>query len=69
MTVDLHKYRLFIYVALVVIAFGVLLSTNAGDSTSTFGTVLIAVGGLFFIIGMSKKPEKDSMKENPDVEN
>jgi len=34
-------------------------TTTLKDTVGSLGTVLIAVGGLFFIIGMSKKRKED----------
>ena len=47
------SYKRFIFAAIIIIAIGISLSTQLTDNA--IGTVLIAVGGLFFIIGMSKK--------------
>jgi len=44
---------------LVLIAFGVVLSTNFKSISSSLGTVLIALGGFFLIVGMSRKKEEE----------
>jgi Sec-independent protein secretion pathway component TatC len=54
-------YRRHIYMGIIIIAVGVSVSTT---SEHTIGTVLIAIGGLFFIIGMSKKRREEETDEN-----
>ncbi|MCB0665992.1 MAG: hypothetical protein KDC80_09235 [Saprospiraceae bacterium] len=48
------NYRRYILLAITLIALGVTFS-NTMENVKTLGTVLIAVGGLFFIIGMNQK--------------
>ncbi|WP_228853497.1 hypothetical protein [Aegicerativicinus sediminis] len=55
MTKKLEPYKRYIFLGIIFIALGVSFSTSLGDETGSLGTVFIAVGGLFFIIGMSKK--------------
>lgn len=57
-------YRRYIFLGMILIALGVTFSTTM-ESIASLGTVFIAVGGLFFIIGMSKKSNevKDSEKQ------
>ena len=50
---SLEKYQRTIYLAIILIALGVTFSTTM--PVKSLGTVFIAVGGLFFIIGMSQK--------------
>jgi len=51
------SYRRFIFLAITLIALGVTFSTTM-ENVKSLGTVLIAVGGLFFIIGMSRKRDE-----------
>lgn len=51
-TKDYHRT---LFLSMILIALGVSISTTMGDSSGTIGTVMIAVGGLFFIIGMTKE--------------
>lgn len=57
----LAEYQKFIYLGIVVIALGIVFTTSLRETAGYFGNVLVAIGGLFFIIGMSKKKrsEKD----------
>jgi len=50
-----EKYNNFIFIGMVIIALGIVFSTTLQDTVGSLGTLLIAVGGLFLIIGMSKK--------------
>lgn len=59
----LEEYRKYIFIGIIIIALGVTLSTTMKDTVGSLGTVLIAVGGLFFIIGMSKKRKEDDQKK------
>jgi galactitol-specific phosphotransferase system IIC component len=51
----MENYRKYIFLGIIIISLGIVFSTTLQDSIKSLGTVLIAVGGLFFIIGMSKK--------------
>ena len=59
----LEEYRKYIFIGIIIIALGVTLSTTMKDTVGSLGTVLIAVGGLFFIIGMNKKRKEDGQKK------
>lgn len=52
----LEGYRRPIYFGIILIALGIVMNTTLDNS---LGTVLIAVGGLFFIIGMSRKKKSE----------
>jgi uncharacterized membrane protein len=54
----MESYKRYIFIGMIIIALGVNLSTVFSESTASLGTVLIAVGGLFFIRGMSLKKER-----------
>jgi len=55
----IESYKKFIFAGILVIALGITFSTSLSDNFGSLGTVFIAVGGLMFIIGMSKKPKED----------
>lgn len=58
----LEPYKRFIFIGIIIIALGVTFSTTLKESVGSLGTVFIAVGALFFIIGMSKKPKENDRK-------
>lgn len=62
MSKNLEKYRKFILIGMSIIALGITFSTTLKDTVGSLGTVFIAVGGLFFIIGMSLKRKEDEKK-------
>lgn len=59
----IKQYKRFIFLGITIIALGVVFNTSLKDTAATLGTVLIAVGGLFFIIGMSKKRKEDEAQK------
>jgi predicted Na+-dependent transporter len=63
MSRKLEKYRKLIFIGIIIIALGVTISTTIRDTIGSLGTVMIAVGGLFFIMGMSMKRKEDEVKE------
>ena len=63
MKAQLEGYKKFVFVGIILIALGVNFSTTLSDSVGSLGTVFIALGGLFFIIGMKQKKDKDSRIE------
>lgn len=50
-----ETHKRYFFLAIIFIALGVTFSTSLKENAGSLGTVFIAVGGLFFIIGMSKK--------------
>ena len=54
-----ESYRKFIFIGITIIAIGVTLSTTLKDTVGSLGTVFIAIGGLLFIVGMSKKRKEE----------
>lgn len=56
-------YKRYIFIGILIIALGVTFSTTMKDSLGSLGTVFIAIGGLFFFIGMSKKRKDDEQQE------
>jgi predicted membrane channel-forming protein YqfA (hemolysin III family) len=53
--IDKIPYQKLIYIGIVTTALGVTLSTTLEESMKPLGVVLIAIGGLFFIVGMGRK--------------
>lgn len=64
MAEKLEKYIRYIFAGIIIIALGVTFSTTMKDSLGSLGTVFIAIGGLFFIIGMSMKTKGEESKNN-----
>jgi hypothetical protein len=64
----MERYKKFILIGIIIIAMGIVFSNTLENVSESLGTVLIAVGGLFLIIGMSKKRTEDE-KINDDEEN
>ena len=56
-------YRRYLFLGIILIALGVTFSTTL-EGIGSLGTVFIAVGGLFFIIAMSKKRSEVSDSNN-----
>ncbi|ODS29701.1 MAG: hypothetical protein SCARUB_05196 [Candidatus Scalindua rubra] len=63
MSERLEPYRKFIFIGIIIIVLGITFSTTMKDTVGSLGIVFIAVGGLFFIIGMSKKRKEDEQKD------
>jgi Sec-independent protein secretion pathway component TatC len=55
MAKKLEEYKRYIFIAIIIIALGITLTTTAKNTVGAIGTVFIAIGGLLFIIGMNKK--------------
>jgi len=60
----LETYKRFIFIGIIIIALGITFSTTFKESIGLLGIVFIAVGGLFFIIGMKKKRKEDERNNN-----
>ena len=58
----LEKYRKYIFIGIIIISLGILFSTTLKDSIGSLGTVFVAVGGLFFVIGMNMKRKENERK-------
>ncbi|MDX1828652.1 MAG: hypothetical protein R3342_03805 [Lutibacter sp.] len=56
---QIENYRRYIFLGIIIISLGITFNTTLKDVPGSLGTVFIAVGGLFFIIGMSKKSKVD----------
>lgn len=52
------SYKRFIFIGIIILTLGITLNTTLKDSLNSLGTVFIAVGGLFLIIGMRKKMKR-----------
>ena len=50
--------------AIIVVALGVTLTNTMADRVGHLGTVLIAIGGLLLIAGMSLKRKRDEQKND-----
>ena len=61
----MQSYRRQIYLAIILIALGVTFSTTLEEQVGSLGTVFIALGGLFLIIGLSRKRKEDESNEDP----
>lgn len=55
-------YKRLIYIASIIVAFGVVLTTTLKGTIQPVGIIMIGVGGLFFIVGMNKKRQEESNK-------
>ena len=62
MAKKLEEYKSYIFIAIIIIALGITLTTTAKDTVGAIGTVFIAIGGLLFIIGMNKKRKQENSK-------
>ena len=64
MSTKLDKYKRYIFMGIIIITLGIGFCTTLEDATGSLGTIFIAIGGLFFIIGMSlkRKGEKEENK-------
>ena len=59
MSKKLENYKRYIFIGIIIIALGLTFNTTLKDTPGSLGTVFIAVGGLFFIIGMNKKRKEE----------
>ncbi len=59
----LEQYKRYIFMGIIIIALGVTFSTTLEDTAGSLGTVFIALGGLFFIIGMNMKRKLSENKK------
>jgi len=55
-------YRRTLFIGMIVIALGIVLSTTLSEKVGSLGIVFIAIGGLLFIIGMTRKKREDADK-------
>jgi len=59
----IEGYKRPLFIGAVIIALGITFTTTLKDSVGSVGIVFIAVGGLFFIIGMKKKRIEDEQNK------
>ena len=62
MNIKKEEYNRIIFMGIVIISLGISFSTTLKDSLGTLGLLFIALGGLFFIIGMSQKSKEEERK-------
>lgn len=53
------NFKRAIFLSIILISLGVIMNTLIKDGVTAVGTVFIAVGGLFFIIGISAKRKSE----------
>ena len=58
-----NGYRRPLFIGIIIIALGVTFSTSLKDELGSLGTVFIAVGGLFLIVGMRMKKTEEEKKD------
>jgi len=63
----MKRYKKLILFGIIIIAMGIVFSSTLEDISESLGTVLIAVGGLFLIIGMSKKRTEEEQNKSDDT--
>jgi hypothetical protein len=56
-------YQRTFFIGLILIGLGITFSTTLKDSVGSLGTVMIAIGGLFFISSMAKKRKEQESKD------
>jgi hypothetical protein len=56
-------YKKTLFIGMIVIALGVVLTTTLSGKLGSIGIVVIALGGLLFIIGMRGKKSEDATRE------
>ena len=61
----MEPYRRALFLGMILTALGIVLTTTMGEATGALGVVFIAVGGLFFIIGMQQKKKADEAGGDP----
>lgn len=59
----MEKYKRYIFAGIIIIALGVTFTNTMKETSGSLGIVFIAVGGLFFIIGMNMKRKKDQSEQ------
>ena len=62
----MHSYKRFAFAGMIMIALGIVYRTTLADGSGSLGTVLVAVGGLFLIVGLSMKRKQE--EKNMDAE-
>ncbi len=55
-------YKRTLYIGMIVIALGIVFKTTLSENLGSIGIVVIALGGLLFIVGMIRKKREDADK-------
>lgn len=55
-------YRRTLYIGMIMIALGIVFTTTLSEKVGSVGIVFIAIGGLLFIVGMTRKKREDADK-------
>lgn len=55
----MEGYKRILFMGIIVISLGVILSTTLSDKLGSLGIVFIAIGGLLFIASMSRKKKEE----------
>lgn len=58
------NFKRSIFLSIILISLGVTMNTLIKEGVTAVGTVFIAVGGLFFIIGMAAKKKAEEKAES-----
>jgi predicted Na+-dependent transporter len=56
---NIKRYKVFVYIGMITIALGANMLTTWKDDWGSYGTVVIAIGLMFFLIGLRLKREED----------
>jgi len=59
----LKRHKHYLYLSAIITALGITFTTIFNDTVGIIGIIFIVIGGLFFIIGMSKKRNQDKRKD------
>jgi uncharacterized membrane protein len=60
---NVKKYKVFVYTGMIVIAFGANLLTTWKEDFGSYGSLVIALGFLLFLIGLRLKREEDKKEK------
>jgi hypothetical protein len=52
---EVSDYKKILFIGIIIIALGIVISTTMSKELGTLGIVFIAIGGFLFIISMKKK--------------
>jgi hypothetical protein len=66
MAEPLSESKKYIFFGLIVISLGVIYNTTLTDTMGSIGMVFMALGGLFFIVGMRKRKQELQDKQEDD---
>lgn len=57
---DLTDYKKILFIGIIIISLGIIISTTLNETLGPAGIVFIAIGGLLFIIAMKKKKDMNN---------